>query len=110
MIGPSPKNPVVISSKRSRARPKVNYAGHASAIEAARTQKMREIDSFRAANRDARSFAGKAQTLLTRDWSKASWRARESILRTVAWLLRMEKVVCIRVSGPDRDYTDGKMQ
>jgi hypothetical protein len=47
---------------------------------------------------------------LTRDWSKASWRARESILRTVAWLLRMEKVARIRVSGPNRNHTDGKMQ
>jgi hypothetical protein len=37
------------------------------------------------------SFAAKAQTLLTRDWSKASWRSRVSIIQTVDWLLDLER-------------------
>ena len=52
---------------------------------------MNEIVSLRRQPSPPGGFLDKAQTLLTRDWSKATWRSRESILRTVDWLLRMEQ-------------------
>jgi hypothetical protein len=57
-----------------------------------RKRKMAEISSLRRQGHVPGSFADKAQTLLTRGWSKHSWRSRESILRTVDWLLQMERM------------------
>ena len=100
------KKAVATSSEPRRARRKLDYGARTSAIVSARTQKMREIDALRRDNPDAGNFALKAQTLLTRDWSKASWHARENILRTVTWLLRMETAARRRVSVPDPDHSE----
>jgi len=36
-------------------------------------------------------FADKAQQLLTRWWSGATWSAREQILNSAEWLIRLER-------------------
>jgi hypothetical protein len=90
--------PIAAVSKPPRKPAKISHAARTAAILSARTHKIREIASLRRANLDSASFAAKAQTLLTRDWSQASWRARESILRSVAWLLRLEKAARSHVS------------
>jgi hypothetical protein len=51
---------------------------------------MANIRSLRRHGSRPAGFVRKAETLLTSGWSKATWRSRESILRTVDWLLRME--------------------
>ena len=64
---------------------------------------MNEILSLRRKGRVPGSFVEKAITLLTYDWSRATWRSRDGILRTVDWLLRMERVRRSRLPvGTDR--------
>ena len=36
------------------------------------------------------SFVEKAEQLLTRWWARASWNAREHLLATADWLIRIE--------------------
>jgi hypothetical protein len=103
------KNSVASSRQPRRARSKVNYDARISAIVSERTQKMREIDSLRRENPDAGSFAVKAHTLLTRDWSKGSWHARENILQTVNWLLRMETRRRLASALAEADHIDRGM-
>lgn len=52
---------------------------------------MRDISAMRAGAPAEMGFVEKALQLLTRDWSLATWRSRADILRTVDWLLRMER-------------------
>ena len=68
-----------------------SYAARAQAIAGEREKQMRDIAGLRAGSSTSIGFADKAQTLLTRDWVKATWRSREGILRTVDWLLRVER-------------------
>jgi hypothetical protein len=53
---------------------------------------LSEIESLRRSGLAPKSFVDKAQTLLTQRWSRATWRSREQLLRTVDWLLRMERL------------------
>jgi hypothetical protein len=71
--------------------PKLNYAARVSAIASQRGSRLSEIESLRRDGLAPASFVDKAQTLLTQEWSKATWRSREQLLRTVDWLLRMER-------------------
>jgi hypothetical protein len=57
-----------------------------------RERKMAEIGSLRRQDHAPGSFVDKAEALLTSTWSKATWRSRENILRTVDWLLHMEQM------------------
>jgi hypothetical protein len=63
-----------------------------AALEKVRAAKMREIALLRHANSDPKSFAAKAEALLTRHWGRSTYRQRQSILATVVWLLRREIV------------------
>jgi len=74
---------------RSQAR-KASQAARFSALLTQRERKMTEIIELRAGIGPG-TFTDKAETLLTRFWSKATWRSREGILRTADWLLRMER-------------------
>jgi len=73
-------------------RPKVSYATRASSIASQRESRLSEIESLRRGSPVTESFVDKAETLLTQRWSRANWRSREQLLRTVDWLLRMERV------------------
>jgi hypothetical protein len=80
-------------SQRPRARgQKPTYEAQVNAIVAERERKMAEIGSLRRPDHAPGSFVDKAETLLTSGWSKATWHSRENILRTVDWLLHMERV------------------
>ena len=88
----------VKSKKTSTPRPHMDSAGKTSthaararAITLHRERSMNEIVCLRRQGLVSGVFIGKAQRLLTQSWSKATWRGRESILRTVDWLLRMEQ-------------------
>lgn len=41
--------------------------------------------------RSASKFVDNARQLLTRWWSRTSWDAREELLKTADWLIRLEK-------------------
>jgi transposase len=78
---------------RSRAcGPKLSYAARARAIESARERRLNEIESLRRDGLAPGCFVDKAQKLLTYAWSKATWRSRENILRTVDWLLHVDRI------------------
>jgi len=74
------------------AKPKLNYTARANLIASQRESRLSEIESLRCSGVAPKSFVDKAQTLLTHRWSKATWRSRERLLRTVDWLLRMERM------------------
>jgi len=57
-----------------------------------RERSMDEITSLRRHGLVSGVFIDKAYVLLTHSWSKATWRERESILRSVDWLLQVEQV------------------
>ena len=76
------------SPEHRRAKP--SYSDRARAIELRRANAMDEIRSLHDDGAAPGSFSDKAKTLLTNGWSRSSWKAREDILRTVDWLLRLE--------------------
>jgi hypothetical protein len=59
-------------------------------IVAERDALIAELGALRA-RPGGSNFAGKAQTLLTRWWSGASWSGRRELLRSAAWLVQLEK-------------------
>jgi hypothetical protein len=63
---------------------------------------MAEIRVLLQAEPTGMSFVHKAQTLLTRDWSHATWRSRANILRTVDWLLNVDRA---RRASPQSRFT-----
>jgi hypothetical protein len=69
----------------------MSYAERVSTLVSDRERKMTEITALRDREGRPDSFVGKAESLLTRSWSRSNWRSRESILRTVDWLLRMDR-------------------
>jgi hypothetical protein len=71
--------------------PKSSYKARVQALASQREQRMAEINALLRQRVVAGSFVDKAQTLLTNSWSKATWRSRASILRTVDWLLHLEQ-------------------
>src|SRR5215813_13638180 len=83
----NPRKARLVAS-RGTGRPKLNYAARVSWIASQRESRLSEIKSLRGGLAEA--FVDKAQTLLTREWSKATWRSRERLLHTVDWLLHME--------------------
>jgi hypothetical protein len=70
----------------------LSYATRASSITSQRENRLSEIESLRRSALTPETFVDKAQTLLTQQWSKATWRSREQLLRAVDWLLHMERV------------------
>ena len=66
------------------------YTDRIEAIQAQRERQMAEIRLLTKLP-NAGTFARKAETLLTVGWGRASWEAREEILRTVNWLLEIER-------------------
>lgn len=60
-------------------------------IVAERDALIAELGALRARPGGSNEFAGKAQTLLTRWWSGASWSGRRELLRSAAWLVQLEK-------------------
>jgi hypothetical protein len=51
---------------------------------------MIEIASLHSSGRRSQ-FTANAEELLTRWWASASWSARRQLLKTVCWLLHLEK-------------------
>jgi len=97
MQGNLGKAKVVISRngalRHSRGvKPNVRYAARVSSIAFERESRLSETESLRRGGLLPESFVDKAETLLTQRWSKATWRSREQLLRTVDWLLRMERM------------------
>ena len=62
----------------------------AAAVLAERHRLMIEIASLHTSGRRSQ-FTANAEELLTRWWASASWSARRQLLKTVGWLLHLEK-------------------
>jgi hypothetical protein len=58
-----------------------------------------EVQSLRS-GRDTSHHIDKAQELLTRWWSTATWRAREKLLKAAGWLIQLEKKNDARLLSP----------
>ena len=71
---------------------RLSYAHRLNAIAQERERRLAEIRSLAGPGPMPASFAYKAQRLLTLGWARASWRSRAEILRTVDWLLDLERV------------------
>jgi hypothetical protein len=80
------------SNPSQRKGPGRGYARRTHALVAERDRRMAEIAAMYRDGPEPGSFLDKAQTLLTRRWSSASWSARAGILVTVDWLFRMERL------------------
>lgn len=76
--------PAARSSPRRQTRRAID------AILARREQLMREVAELRGPDASS-AFVANAQQLLTRWWSRASWDAREELLKNVEWLVRVER-------------------
>ena len=61
-----------------------------------RDEQVTEIAMLRSRTPTPSPFVKKAETLLTRYWSRADWHAREEILRTVRWLLSMARLEAVK--------------
>jgi hypothetical protein len=59
-------------------------------ILAKRAQLIEELRLLRDRGESSK-FVDNAQQLLTRWWARASWSAREELLKSAEWLLRLEK-------------------
>ena len=71
----------------------VNLEPHkrqAAAVLAQRRRLMIEIATLQKSGHGSQ-FTTNAEQLLTRWWASASWTARQQLLKTVAWLLHLEK-------------------
>ena len=53
---------------------------------------MDEIARLRSARDAPAEFLDKARALLTRHWGKATWSAREDLLKTAGWLVEVERL------------------
>jgi hypothetical protein len=60
-------------------------------ILAQRDRLIADIGRLRQQLGDSSAFLDKANTLLTRWWSPASWKAREKLLASADWLVRLEE-------------------
>jgi hypothetical protein len=76
--------PAVRSSPRRQTKRAID------AILARREQLMQEVTELRGPEASS-AFIANAQQLLTRWWSRASWDAREELLKNVEWLVRVER-------------------
>jgi hypothetical protein len=90
--GQHPAEPAVAESARGVVAAHRNVsAAKAREFSLERERHLAVIQARIINGHDPGVFAKKAQTLLTMSWSKADWPARKSILRTVHWLLRLER-------------------
>ena len=60
-------------------------------ILAQRDRLIVEIARLRSQAGPSTELTDKASTLLTRWWSSASWKAREQLLKSANWLVRLEQ-------------------
>lgn len=74
----------------ARAKPRRQTRRVVDAILARREQLMAELAEMRGPNVGS-VFVANAHQLLTRWWSRATWDAREELLRNVEWLVRVER-------------------
>jgi len=72
------------AAKRQLSRQRIN------SILARREGLVAELALLRRQGTES-SFTENAQQLLTRWWSGATWDAREELLKSAAWLVRLEK-------------------
>jgi hypothetical protein len=79
------KVPVAASSVRQRESREA-----VSRIVAQRERLVADVRLLRDRGGNSK-FIENAQQLLTRWWSPASWKAREELLKTADWLVRLEK-------------------
>ena len=84
------------SSAKAAAKPSSRsktacYTDRIEEIQKRRERQMAEIRLLTKLRPAAATFARKAETLLTVGWGRASWEARAEILRTVNWLLEIER-------------------
>ena len=87
-----PASPTRRKARPRRSQPKLSYADRVDSLAAGRERRMSEVLSLRRQSAAQASFADRAHALLTQRWAKASWHAREGILRAVDWLLHMERM------------------
>lgn len=62
----------------------------AEAIMARRKELVAEVTRLRNEENNA-TFADKAMQLLTRWWASTGWNAREELLKSADWLIRVER-------------------
>jgi len=72
------------SARQAKSRAELN------SIVAHRARLVAEVTRLRARGENSK-FIDNAQQLLTRWWSTAGWHAREQLLKTADWLIRLEK-------------------
>jgi hypothetical protein len=77
-------NPLHRTTAPPRAR------GASRLIETERTRLFAELTMLRELRGPSARAIETARLLLTRSWAKASWRAREQLLRAADWLIRLE--------------------
>ena len=64
--------------------------GTAKLIETERTRLFAELTMLRELRGPSARAVETARLLLTRSWAKASWRARQQLLRSANWLVSVE--------------------
>jgi hypothetical protein len=72
-----------------RGRASADYNRRIDVLLSQRDALMNEITVIRSLGRAPSPLINKADALLTRFWAKATWHAREEILRSARWLLTM---------------------
>lgn len=60
-----------------------------AAIDRQRNEYLRVIRQARLLGQDSNTLLDKAGSLLTAHWGHATWASRDTILKTVDWLLRV---------------------
>jgi hypothetical protein len=85
-----PTHKVSISAARGAVAPQQVSRRKADAILTRRDRLMAEITGLRRQAAESQ-FLENAQQLLTRWWSGANWNAREDLLKTAGWLVRLQK-------------------
>jgi|SRR5581483_6615103 len=80
--------PLFVRNARTQPRKRSTHA--INAIIVRRRQLVEEVVSLREIGREP-TFLANAQQLLTRWWIGASWSAREDLLKTAEWLVRLSR-------------------
>jgi hypothetical protein len=84
VLAKTPKYSPAATKRGSRARAK------AESIVVQRERLMADLALLRKVRAGSR-FVENAHRLLTRQWSGATWKAREGLLSAAAWLLELER-------------------
>jgi hypothetical protein len=78
------------AARKPSVRRQESLAAKVDGILAKRDRLIGELRFLRDRGESSK-FVDNAQQLLTRWWSRSSWSAREELLKSAEWLLRLEK-------------------